>query len=278
MSETALLHELAATVDPLRGLARDAARRILEIYSEPFAVEHKPDNTPVTAADLAAHRALVAGLDIIARGIPVLSEEAADIPYAERAGWRTYWLVDPLDGTREFVRRNGEFSVNIALIHEHRPVLGLVHMPVSDATYFACDGEPAYRQDGDQVPVPIHVRRPHHRPPMVAVSRSRRTQRLQRFLNLLGPHETFSMGSSLKSCLVAEGRVDIYPCFGPTSEWDTAAAQCIVERAGGHLTDLQLRPLRYNTRESLLNPEFVTFGDPGGHWDRFIEEIEQGVK
>lgn len=263
-------HEL---LESLIDLARDAGRRILDIYRTDFSIAQKPDHTPVTAADLAAHEAIVAGLGILTPDLPILSEEAADISYAERMTWDRYWLVDPLDGTREFIRRNGEFSVNIALIHDHQPILGVIYVPVNDVSYFAYTGRPAMRQAAAGLPRPIRVRSRLHQPPTVAVSRSRRSTRLERFLKHLGPHETYAMGSSLKSCLVAEGLADIYPCFGPTSEWDTAAAQCIVEQAGGQITDLQRRPLRYNTRDSLLNPEFLAFGDISENWSKFVEPV-----
>lgn len=264
---------LKELLEPVIALTRDAGERILAIYDTPFAVEHKADQTPVTEADWAAHNAIAAGLELIAPQWPLLSEEAADISYEERQSWPTYWLVDPLDGTREFIRRSGHFSVNIALIHDHRPVLGVVYVPINGATYFACDSQPAFKQDAGHLPRPIQARSHVQRPPVVAISRLRHGSRLHRFLNHLGPHETYAMGSSLKSCLVAEGVADLYPCLGPTSEWDTAAAQCIVEQAGGLITDTDMQPLRYNTKDSLLNPEFFAFGDRAEDWSRFLEVV-----
>lgn len=260
----------AALAEAVIDLARDAGRRILRLYEGNYRVREKSDRTPVTDADLSAHHALCAGLEVLTAAVPIISEEAPVAGLTERRSWPWYWLLDPLDGTREFIRGSGQFTVNVALMQAGRPVLGVIHAPVSGATYFASAGAGAFHQAADAPPQRLQVRSPPLQPPVVAVSRSRRGLRLHRFLNNLGPHDTIAMGSSLKSCLVAEGRADIYPCFGPTSEWDTAAAQCIVEQAGGRVTDLSLRPLQYNRRESMLNPPFFAFGAPGYDWSRFI--------
>lgn len=260
----------AALLDEVLELARDAGRRILDYYEGDYRVREKSDRTPVTDADLIAHHVLCAGLDALAAEVPIISEEAPAATLAERRTWPWYWLLDPLDGTREFIHGSGQFTVNVALMQAGRPRLGVIHVPVSGATYFACHGDGAFHQSRGAPPRPIQVRDTPRHPPVVAVSRSRRGPRLHRFLNNLGPHETIVMGSSLKSCLVAEGRADIYPCFGPTSEWDTAAAQCIVEEAGGRVTDLSLHTLQYNRRESMLNPPFFAFGASAYDWSRFI--------
>ncbi|WJW75217.1 3'(2'),5'-bisphosphate nucleotidase CysQ [Thiohalobacter sp. IOR34] len=258
-------------LDGAKALAVEAGRKILEIYeSDDFGVEEKADESPLTKADMAAHRAIVAGLAKLTPDIPVLSEESASIPFSERAGWDWYWLIDPLDGTKEFIKRNGEFTVNIALIHGHRPVLGVVHVPVQDLTYYACEGGGAYKQQDDQPPQRIRVRPLGDGPVIVAGSRSHRGDSLNRFLERLGEHEIISMGSALKLCLVAEGRADVYPRLGPTSEWDTAAAQCVVEEAGGKVTGLDMEPLPYNTKDSLLNPHFLVFGDASRDWSQYL--------
>lgn len=259
-----------ALLDAVLGIAHEAGRRILKIYETEFAVEHKDDRTPLTEADLAAHNTITAGLAALTPGIPILSEESAQIPFEERAAWTQYWLIDPLDGTREFIKRNGEFTVNIALIQDHRPVLGVVHVPVSGVSYFACAGGGAYKQEPGQAPQRIQARRLPDGPVIVAGSRSHRGDSLAAFLDRLGAHELISMGSALKSCLVAEGRADIYPRLGPTSEWDTAAAQCVVEEAGGFVTDTSMQPLRYNTKPSLLNPHFLVFGDDSRDWSQYL--------
>ena len=257
-------------MDRLLELAEDTARQILAVYRSDYAVHEKADHTPVTEADLLAHGALVKGLERIAPGVPVISEEAPPIAFSERRQWQEYWLVDPRDGTREFIRGSGEFGINIALIRAGEPVAGLVHVPVSGTSFYAWRGGGAFRRPTDGPSRALHVRSHRTEVPVVAVSRSRRGLRLQRFLHNLGPHETITLGSSLKSCLVAEGRADVYPSFGPTSEWDTAATQCILEESGGRITDLTMRPLRYNTRETLRNPPFFAFGEPTRDWAKYI--------
>lgn len=261
---------LTALLSPVIALAHRAGDAIVAIYNEDFSVEHKADKSPLTEADMAAHNIIVDGLRTLTPALPVLSEESAVIPFDERAGWRRYWLVDPLDGTREFVKRNGEFTVNIALIDDHQSVLGVIVAPVTGLCYFACQGHGAWRQDPEQAPKRIAVRRPQPGHLVIAGSRSHAGDRLTAFLDRLGDHELVSMGSSLKSCLVAEGSADLYPRLGPTSEWDTAAAHCIVEEAGGSMTDTNMKTLRYNTKASLLNPDFFVSGDPGYDWSRYL--------
>ena len=260
----------AALLEGALALAADAGRRIMEVYHRGFGVEHKEDNSPLTEADLAAHNAIVAGLGVLTPEWPVLSEESGTIPYAMRAIWQRYWLVDPLDGTREFVKRNGEFTVNIALIEGGEPVLGVVHVPVSGVSYYARRGAGAYRREGSQQAQSIRARAWDGGKLAVAGSRSHGNSAFERFLAAVGDYEILTLGSSLKFCLVAEGKADIYVRLGPTSEWDTAAAQCVVEEAGGRVTDTQLRPLRYNTKESLLNPSFFAFGDVRHDWRRYL--------
>ena len=257
-------------VNEVVALARDAGARILEIYETDFAVEHKADRSPLTAADLAAHNVISAGLGIIAPDLPILSEESAHTDYGMRSQWSAYWLIDPLDGTREFVKRNGEFTVNIALIEAHEPVLGVVHVPVSDVTYYAARELGAHKQEPGQVPTSIRVRDRAEGRLIVAGSRSHSTDATRAFIDNLGDVEVIGIGSALKSCLVAEGRADIYPRFGPTSEWDTAAAQCVVEEAGGRVTDTDLKSLRYNTKSSVLNPHFLVFGDTSRDWRQYM--------
>ena len=247
-----------------------AGKEILEIYETDFAVEHKEDKSPLTAADMAAHHAIVDGLAALTPDVPVLSEESASIPFATRQSWSRYWLVDPLDGTREFVKRNGEFTVNIALIEGNSSVMGVVHAPVLDVTYAASADAGVWKQQGNAEREAIHVRKFPADKPTVAGSRSHRGDSLNDFLAKLGEHELLAMGSSLKMCLVAEGSADVYPRFGPTSEWDTAAAQAIVEAAGGQLVTLDMQPMRYNTKESLLNPEFMAIGDMQHDWSALL--------
>lgn len=247
-------------------LARDAGREILEVYASSFSVEEKEDRSPLTEADLRSERVILAGLRRLAPEIPVLSEESARVPYATRRHWGRLWVVDPLDGTKEFVQRNGEFTVNIALVDDHRPVLGIVHAPALERDYFACEGVGAFRSDAAAAGTPIRVTKRGNGPARVVGSRSHRGSSLDGFLSRVGPHEFVEVGSSLKLCLVAEGRADVYPRLGPTSEWDTAAGQCVLEQAGGVVLRLDGEPLSYNAREEVLNPHFVGIADPDVDW------------
>jgi 3'(2'), 5'-bisphosphate nucleotidase len=222
---------------------------------------------------MAAHEIIVAGLSALTPQIPVLSEESHNVSIAERRRWESLWLVDPLDGTRQFIRRNDEFSVNIALIRRHRPVLGLILIPVGGTCYFACHGQGAFKRLAGRPAGRIHARRISKTPIQVAGSRGFNSRRLKAYLEKLGQHDYVGMGSSIKSCLVAEGKIDLYPRFGPTAEWDTAAAQIIVEEAGGHLTDARLQPLRYNARSTLINPDFFVFGDASHDWSQYLPVI-----
>ncbi len=254
-------------------IARSAGQRILEIYDTAFEVTEKADETPLTNADLAANQLIIDALSALTPDIPILTEESADIPFSERHRWRLYWLVDPLDGTREFIKRNGEFSVNIALIRYRSPIIGVVYAPVMDLMYYARHHAGAWKQRGTEPPVQIRVRSaPDDDHITVARSRAPKTgPKLESFLRKLGVHREVSMGSALKSCLVAEGLADVYARLGPTSEWDTGAAQCIVEEAGGRIVDTRRRNLRYNTKDSLLNPHFLVFGDNDRDWVKYLE-------
>jgi 3'(2'), 5'-bisphosphate nucleotidase len=243
-----------------------ASTAILEVYAGGHDVEYKADESPITRADRAAHEVLAARLARDTSEIPLLSEEADGChDPAVRGAWRQLWLVDPLDGTKEFINRNGEFTVNVALVRDHRPVLGVVAAPALGLTYYAAEGVGAFRRRNGAEAEPIHVR-PAADPLVVVGSRSHRGDSLDAVLAKLGPHELRPMGSALKICLVAEGSADFYPRLGPTSEWDTAAAQAVLELAGGALTKLDGAPLRYNERDTLLNPHFIAFGDTGRRW------------
>lgn len=253
-------------------LAHDAASAILGIYDSDFAVEHKDDNSPLTAADLAAHRCIVDGLARLTPDIPVISEECADVvPAAQRRQWQRLWLVDPLDGTREFVKRNGEFTVNIALIEDGVAVFGVVQAPVTGTLWHGGATLGAFRREGGHEQA-VRVRAPATAPLRVAASRSHRDSRTESFIARMGSAEPLGLGSSLKFCALAEGRLDIYPRFGPTSEWDTAAGQCVLEGAGGAVLDPQGRPFRYNQREAILNGDFIALGDTALPWRQWLGE------
>ena len=261
-------------IEPIVGLARKAGDAILEVYASDFDVQSKDDESPLTQADLAAHRRIVAGLAELTPDLPVISEESGLPPFAERSGWQTYWLIDPLDGTKEFVNRNGEFTVNIALVADGRPVFGVVHVPVQGKTYVGCEGRGAeLRSDGAEAR-PIHVTQSSAQPVRVVGSRSHRGASLDAFIDNLGDCDLVPMGSSLKFCVVAEGGADVYPRLGPTSEWDTAAAQAVVEQAGGSVVTLDGKPMKYNQKEDILNPYFLVIGATDHDWLALLPDRE----
>ena len=257
-------------------IARAAGEAIMEVYRGHIEVERKDDNSPLTVADLAANHVIQSNLGKLSPEIPVISEESAAMDFSVRSNWRRYWLVDPLDGTREFIKRNDEFTVNIALIEEGSPVLGVVYAPALALMYSASAETGAMRQQGTAEPTLIRARSLNGSQPIIAGSRSHSDHKMQIFLQKIsekfGPPMVIPMGSSLKICLVAEGGADVYPRLGPTSEWDTAAAQAVLECAGGSLVDLHGQPLRYNTKDSLLNPEFFACGVSPPAWHEFLTQ------
>lgn len=258
--------------------AKRAGEAILEVYDSDFAVEQKDDKSPLTLADKRSHETIASVLEqtitVNNSTVPILSEEGRDIPYDERKKWEYFWLVDPLDGTKEFVRKNGEFTVNIALIHKHKPVLGIIYIPVKDVFYFAAINFGTYKLENsetitDDLSIEALISKSQRLPLdnnnktslTVIGSRSHTSEEFSEFVKRLeakyGNVEFISSGSSLKLCIVAEGKADVYPRFGPTMEWDTAAGQAIVEQADGSVMDIQTRkPLRYN-KNNLLNPFFI---------------------
>ena len=253
-------------IDKVFDIARLAGAAILDIYQNgDFGETAKADQSPLTKADLASHRMIVEGLARETPDIPVLSEEAADISFPERSQWQRFWLVDPLDGTKEFIKRNGEFTVNIALVENGQPVLGVVYAPVLDVGYLGQNGSEAYVVRNSQPAQTIAVKLPVPGEPVkVVASRSHSDARTEQLLARLGDYTCVSMGSSLKLCLVAEGKANFYPRLGPTMEWDTAAAHAVVRAAGGRVCDLKGVELRYN-KQDLHNPEFLVLpsGDDG---------------
>ncbi|WP_444923942.1 3'(2'),5'-bisphosphate nucleotidase CysQ [Microbulbifer sp. DLAB2-AF] len=269
-----------ALLEQVIAICKNAGEAILEVYhsSAELEVDTKADDSPVTAADLAAHKILAPALAQLIDGVPVLSEEQEMPSFAERSQWQRYWIVDPLDGTKEFIRRTGEFTVNVALIENGEPVLGVVHVPVLDITYAGGKGDGAFKRtvSGD---TEIHVR--PLKPRLEAgdavelvASRSHGAgavdQLVERIESKLGAVVCKNMGSSLKLCLVAEGAADLYPRLAPTCEWDTAAAQAVVEAAGGTVVDDSFKLLRYNGKDSLLNPFFYVIGDASYDWQDLL--------
>lgn len=266
--------DLKSLVEPIVALAEDAGRAILEVYSTDFEVQAKDDESPLTQADLASHRWIDAGLRSLTPDVPIISEESGLPDFSERRTWRRCWIVDPLDGTKEFVNRNGEFTVNIALVEAGRPVLGVVHVPVLDRTYVGCRGLGAQRREGGAEPVSIKVATKSRKPARIVGSRSHRGASLDVFLERVGKYDMIPMGSSLKFCVVAEGDADLYPRLGPTSEWDTAAAQAVVEQAGGSVVTLDGKPMKYNEKADILNPYFCVIGANDRDWLSLLPDSE----
>lgn len=262
-------------MDRVVRLVHEAGELIMQWYSDPGGIEEKKDKSPLTAADRAAHEHLVAGLSRMSPSIPVLSEESPPGATEGREDWERYWLVDPLDGTKEFLKGTGEFTVNVALIEGSRPTVGIVHVPALGSTYRASDTWGAEKAERDSTFSSIQTRPFDPHSPVLVGSRDHAGPSVQGLAGALGPAVEFtSLGSSLKFCLVAEGRADLYLRDRPTMEWDTAAAQCIVERAGGGVYGVEEpsgMPLQYN-KSSLLNPSFLCVGDPQGPWRALMRQ------
>jgi len=252
-------------IDAIIELAQNAGKKILGIYDQDFKIYNKNDKSLLTEADILSHNVIMQGLAQLTPGVPVLSEESSKRDIEERTSWKTFWLIDPLDGTKEFVKKNGEFTVNIALVHNHEPVFGVVDAPVWGVSYWGGRGIGAHKIEKGELRT-FHTRR---RPKSISDwkvvgSRSHHSRKFRNFMTNYPEAQIISMGSSLKFCMVAEGSADLYPRFGTTSEWDTAASQAIVEAAGGQVLRFpEKTPLRYNeNHKDLLNPYFLVCGEP----------------
>jgi 3'(2'), 5'-bisphosphate nucleotidase len=255
-------------IEPVIAIAQEAGRQILSVYNSDFSVEHKDDLSPITQADLLAHQHICNSLIELTPQIPVLSEESSEDEISNRLCWQRYWLIDPLDGTKEFVSRNGEFTVNIALIENGKPILGVVFAPVLELLYWGSEFG-AFKQQGAEQAQPISVASTPKREDIwrVLVSRNHLSDETLEYLKQFSNTKQRSIGSSLKFCLVAQGSADLYPRFAPTCEWDSAAAQAVVEAAGGCVLEYpKLNPLRYNRRNTLLNPHFIVCADTPLSW------------
>jgi 3'(2'), 5'-bisphosphate nucleotidase len=265
-------------VEALLELVEEAGRAIMKIYAEDFEVTTKSDESPLTQADLSAHRILVEGLKTLSPDVPVFSEEDADIEFAIRRAWSRYWLIDPLDGTREFIGRNGEFTVNVALIDNHEAVFGVVGIPAQAVLFWGdVRAGTAFRRASGKT-TRIHSRcRDEAEPLAIVASRSHGGERLENWLDtvaqMFGETTRTPVGSSLKLCILAEGRADLYPRLGPTSEWDIAAAHAVLVAAGGDLWAADGSTLRYNTKESVLNPDFIAAGDANYGWKQKLPMV-----
>ncbi|NOU51172.1 3'(2'),5'-bisphosphate nucleotidase CysQ [Pseudoalteromonas sp. JBTF-M23] len=250
MNQTDLLEEILL-------LARKAGDAIMSIYAKDFNIEYKADESPVTDADFAAHKVIVKGLQKLTPQLPILSEESADIDWPTRQTWQQYWLVDPIDGTKEFIKKNGEFTVNIALIKNGKPILGVVHAPALNESYLAAEAIGAFKECGEaRIELKV-TEKPNKGTIHVVGSRSHPSADLASYLEQFENVEMVPKGSSLKLCLVAEGQADIYPRLGPTCEWDTGAGHAVAAIAGATVTQIDGSPLLYNQKESYLNPYFV---------------------
>jgi len=240
-------------------LAKSEGHRIMEIYEKDFSIFKKEDQDPLTEADLILHQTIINRLAEITPDIPVLSEESANEELQNRMTWDRYWIIDPLDGTKEFIKKNGEFTVNIALIESHTPSFGVVYAPALDIIYYGGRGIGSFKGVGEEVIVEIRTKKSTSRAMKIVGSRSHQSEEFKKFIENYPNADIIPMGSSLKICLVAEGEADLYPRLGPTSEWDTAAAQAVLEGAGGQLEDYNTgKILGYNQKEdSLLNPQFL---------------------
>ncbi|MFC4260109.1 3'(2'),5'-bisphosphate nucleotidase CysQ [Marinobacter lacisalsi] len=246
-------------LDKILEIADIAGEKVMAIYQTDFEVETKEDNSPITEADIASHHVIVDGLKALTPDIPILSEESANAPWEERKNWDRFWLVDPIDGTKDFTNRTGEFTVNIALIENGEPVMGVVTAPALNEAYWGIKGQGAWKREADGSTRKLQVVNPPEAIRTVA-SKNHLNQETRDFIDQLGNHELVQAGSSLKFCRIAEGKADIYPRLGPTCEWDTGAAHAVLVAAGGKVNQLDGTPLAYG-KEHVLNPYFVASGD-----------------
>jgi 3'(2'), 5'-bisphosphate nucleotidase len=255
MHDKKILNEqlISSTVE----IAKLAGEGITEIYNSDFDYQLKKDLSPITAADNLSHIIITKRLKILTPEIPILSEENCDIPYKIRANWTKYWLVDPLDGTKEFIKRNGEFTVNIALIENNTPIFGVIHLPVTSETYWGSQVNGSFYSSGNNDVKEIRVSENHQNPIRLVASRSHPSEMLNSLLKKIVDYEIIEVGSSIKFCHIASGQADCYPRFGPTSEWDTAAGEAIVSSAGGHVVAASGNSMKYNVKEEYLNPNFI---------------------
>ena len=250
----------------INSIAQKAGDEIMKVYQQDFDVDYKKDNSPLTKADIKSNEIITESLKNIYPEIPILSEENKEVPYNIRKNWEYFWCIDPLDGTKEFVKKNGEFTVNIALIHKDTPVLGVIYAPVLEILYYAQKNQGAFKQEKNKKPqrLPIYHNLKNNTLKVI-VSKSHYNQETKDFVNNLKSQyknykkiDFINIGSSLKFCLIAEGKADIYPRLAPTMEWDIAAGQAIVEQAGGEVIEFKTQNfLKYN-KQNLLNPWFVT--------------------
>ncbi len=261
-------------LDEIKKIAIKAGQAVLEVYEHgQFELIAKEDESPVTSADYLANDIILAGLAELDKSIPIISEESPALPLAERKSWPRFWLIDPIDGTQEFVSRSGDFAVNIALVENGWPVLGVIYWPVKDIIYYAVKGHGAYKQqEGASVKINVKAAQSEEQVVNVAVSRVQKKSSTTKHLFDEREYEFVPLGScSLKCCAIAEGLADCYLRTGPTGEWDTGASHCILEEAGGSIVDSEFNTLSYNCRETFSNPDFVVLGDEKFNWKNIIK-------
>ena len=245
-------------IEQIIEISKEAGKAILEIYNTNFDYQIKEDLSPLTNADTLSHNIICERLKVLTPDIPILSEESCNIPFSIRSQWSQYWLIDPLDGTKEFIKKNDEFTVNIALIENNNPIIGLIHNPVLNTTYWGSELG-TFLSKKNSNPQKIAVQKSQLIKSRIICSRSHKSEELEVYLRSIGKHQIIHAGSSLKFCSIASGESDIYPRFNPTSEWDTAAGQCIVESAGGTVKTLDGERMQYNKKQSLINPGFICY-------------------
>ena len=250
-------------IEKLIKISKNAGDAIMDIYESEFDVNFKSDQSPLTKADILSNKIICQSLKKITPDVPILSEESSSIPYRERSKWNQYWLIDPLDGTKEFIKKNGEFTTNIALIYKNRPIFGMIHVPVSNEIFWGSKEMGSYHINGSSLSnkKKISVSQKTNDNLRIVSSRSHPSGDLKRLLDKLENFELVSIGSSLKFCLIAKGEANCYPRLGPTSEWDIAAGDAILSSAGGTVCDMRGNPILYNRNKSFLNPNFLASSD-----------------
>ena len=251
---------LSTALDNLIEISRQAGDEILDVYNGTINVTLKDDLSPLTDADRRSNKVITDKLSLLYPDIPILSEEGKKIDYSDRKGWNLFWLIDPLDGTKEFIKRNGEFTVNIALIEEGQPIAGVVYAPTKDTFWYGAREVGSFKINSDSISKKISVINNSHNPIKIVSSRSHPSSKLQSYLNRFERHEIIHMGSSLKICLVADGSAHIYPRLGPTMEWDSGAGHAVLKYAGGFLTDTNTEEELVYNKQNLLNPDFICYG------------------
>lgn len=270
---------MSKSISELLEIAKEAAMKagieVLSIYDKgDFEEYEKDDNSPVTSADYKANEIIMSILTELTPNIPIMSEETPIATVQERSNWTRYWLIDPIDGTQEFIARSGDFAINIALIENHRPVIGVIYWPCGESLYFASKGHGAYKRCSRET-TPINVRKfevPSEDVIMIAISRRQSREKVFERLSGKRTYQTLPTGScSLKACFIAEGRADVFMRLGVTGEWDTGASECIINEAGGIIVAATFDPITYNERESVLNPDFVVLGDQRVDWQSIIQ-------